>query len=448
MANNWTSSFRGALYPQRSQAESEERNESAPPPEPSAQQGVPPSMTNNQHVMPQGAKLPPADGLRAWSVCFASFAAGFIALGWCYSQGSFLPSLLIEFHDTLTTTSLVATMVFVFFFVGGLFAGPLSARFGVKQLVLFGSAVWVVGVVLGSYAQAVWHSILTQGVMTGLGASFIYWPSLAVVPAWFIKYRGSAMGAAVLGSSFGLLAMSFGGQALIDAYGWRTTMRIFAGVGAAILLVTLLLIERRTPAARGQGLFTVTWQLIKLRNFQLFLVAVFFFQFCFFIPYLFLPSYAAAHGLDGGAQSLCLSMLGIGSSVGRITLGPLADYLKNRMFVYRLSTFLGAVMLAVWPVCTSLSSMLAFAFIYGFSGGGVAALFTAVAADLWGPEKLGGVIPAISVISIPGAFAASPLFSLIVTQTTPAGATELYYNSAIWFTCGCLCASLHAAHAD
>ena len=245
------------------------------------------------------------------------------------------------------------------------------------------------------------------------------------------------MGTAVLGSSFGLLAMSFGGQALIDAYGWRATMRIFAGVGAAILLVALLLIERKTPAA-----------LIKLRNFQLFLVAVFFFQFCFFVPYLFFPSYAAAHGLDGGAQSLCLSMLGIGSSVGRVTLGPLADYLKNRMFVYRLSTFLGAVMLAVWPVCTSLSSMLAFAFIYGFSGGGVAALFTAVAADLWGPEKLGGVIPAISVISIPGAFAASPLFSLIVTQTTPAGATELYYNSAIWFTCGCLCASLHAAHAD
>jgi len=384
--------------------------------------------------------LPPADGLRAWSVCFASFAAGFIALGWTYAQGSLLPPLLAEFHSSLTETSLVATMVFVSFFVGGLVAGPLSNRYGVKQLIFAGSLMWLAGVLLASISQAVWQSVLTQGVMSGLGASFIYWPALAVVPAWFVKYRGSAMGAAVLGSSFGLLAMSFGGEALITSYGWRSALQIFAGIGAVILLVCVLLIQRRTPAVKGQGLFTVTWQLVHLRNFQLFLIAVFFFQFCFFIPYLFLPSYAKSFGLDASAQSLCLSMLGIGSSVGRITLGPLADYLKNRMFVYRLSTFLGAVMLAVWPVCTDLPTMLAFAFIYGFSGGGVAALFTAVAADLWGPEKLAGVIPAISLISIPGAFAASPLFSVIVTDTTASGAAELYYNSAIWFTSGCLCA--------
>jgi len=380
--------------------------------------------------------MPPADGWRAWSVCFGVFCAGFISLGWTYAQGVFVVPLLNEFGSSLTETSLIGTMVFVFFFVGGLVSGPISNKYGVKKLIIFGSIVWLAGVFLGSFSTAVWQSILTQGVMTGIGSSCVYWPSLAVTPAWFVKYRATAMGAAVLGSSIGLLAMSLGGQQILDAYGWRTTLRIFGGVGAGLLSVSVLLIDRRTPPHKSQGLFTVTWQLVKLRSFQLFIVAVFFFQFCFFIPYLFIEPYSIALTQDTGLASLALSMLGIGSSVGRITLGPIADYINNRMLVYRLSTFFGALCLAIWPVCTSYSQILAFCFFYGLSGGGVAALFTAVAADLWGAEKLGGVIPAISLISIPGAFAASPLFSVIVQSSNG------NYNGAIWFTSACLALSL------
>ena len=249
----------------------------------------------NTSTTPAGAapaavtpNLPPVDGLRAWGVCFGVFCAGFVSLGWTYAQGIFVIPLQQEFDASLTQISLIATMNFVFFFAGGVLSGPLSAKYGVKRLIVFGSAMWVTGMFLGSASHTAWESILTQGVMTGIGSSALYWPSLAVTPTWFNKYRATAMGAAVLGSSIGLLAMSLGGQQLLQSFGWRTTLQIFGGVGAGLLLVAIALIDRRTPPLRSQGLFTVTWVLLKLPSFQLFITAVFFFQFCFFIPYLYI----------------------------------------------------------------------------------------------------------------------------------------------------------------
>ena len=57
-----------------------------------------------------------------------------------------------------------------------------------------------------------------------------------------------------------------------------------------------------------------------------------------------------------------------------------------------------------------------------------------MAADLWGAENLAGIFPLVSLVSIPGSFAASPLVGFVYQETN-------YFPDAIGMAAACLFAS-------
>ena len=92
-------------------------------------------------------------------------------------------------------------------------------------------------------------------------------------------------------------------------------------------------------------------------------------------------------------------MLGIGSSVGRVAIGPVADKL-GRMNTFRVCMFLAAGTMACWPACQNLPSILAFAFFYAFFAGGFIAQSPVVAGDLWGVNSLGGTFALVNLVMV------------------------------------------------
>lgn len=56
--------------------------------------------------------------------------------------------------------------------------GPLSqiiaSRFGSKVVLIIGTILATLGLELASFSTEIWHLYLTQGVMFGAGASFLY----------------------------------------------------------------------------------------------------------------------------------------------------------------------------------------------------------------------------------------------------------------------------------
>lgn len=92
-------------------------------------------------------------------------------------------------------------------------------------------------------------------------------------------------------------------------------------------------------------------------------------------------------------------MLGVGSSVGRVAIGPVADKL-GRMNTFRVCMFLAAGTMACWPACQTLSSILAFAFFYAFFAGGFIAQSPVVAGDLWGVNSLGGTFALVNLVMV------------------------------------------------
>jgi hypothetical protein len=50
------------------------------------------------------------------------------------------------------------------------------------------------GLGLASISTQIWHLLLTQGLLFGLGASLLYFPILSAAPEYFTSHRGTAMG--------------------------------------------------------------------------------------------------------------------------------------------------------------------------------------------------------------------------------------------------------------
>jgi len=389
------------------------------------------------------------DGAKAWSVSVGCLLIGFVTAGLMYSQGIFLESLLLEFGQDLTTTSLVTTLCPAMFYIAGPFSAPMAAKYGVKRYTFVGASIWVAGCLLGSVSNSIAVSIITQGCMTGCGTGMCFWVSMSILPAWFNKYRATGIGIGVLGSGLGSVAYSIGGGELISSIGWRQTLRVFGGAGAGLLVVAIILLEPRPGLRkRKHGPIAVSLKLMHVRSFQFYFASFFFFQMGFFTPYTFLPHFATGLGFDPSFAAFTLAMLGIGSSVGRIIFSPVADTFKLRIFMFKSTTMLAAICLWVWSVCVTESSILAFCFLYGAFGGAFFAMQGVVAAEIWGPSNVAATFPMVNIVSIPGSLASSPIFAAIVEST---GSYEpATFFSAAMMTMAFICVALikHDGHLD
>jgi len=86
-----------------------------------------------------------------------------------------------------------------------------------------------------------------------------------------------------------------------------------------------------------------------------------------------------------------VSLIGVGSLLGRFAIGPFADRLGRRRSLAVMYVGLG-LMLVVWWSASAYWLLAAFALGFGaFYGGGVA-LFPTIVMDLYGPRAIAGII--------------------------------------------------------
>ena len=62
----------------------------------------------------------------------------------------------------------------------GLFISPLIPIIGFRGCMAIGTILAPLGLVLASYATELWHLYLTQGILFGLGGSFVFSPSITL----------------------------------------------------------------------------------------------------------------------------------------------------------------------------------------------------------------------------------------------------------------------------
>jgi MFS family permease len=159
----------------------------------------------------------------------------------------------------------------------GIATGRLALYVPYWTMLVAAAILYGLAFIISSFTTAVWQLYLSYGVIGGISCSLSFVPAVSSMQQWFKKRRGItsntatvrwlilkglATGIGVSGSGIGNLTIPYILAPIIENYGWRTTMRIWAGIGFVLLLVAAALVKKRAPARSSsipvKTLFT-TW---------------------------------------------------------------------------------------------------------------------------------------------------------------------------------------------
>jgi MFS family permease len=340
-----------------------------------------------------------------WLVVAAGFAVTFVGFGCVYSFSAFIESLQRDFGATRGSVSLVFSLAGFLYFALGAVSGPLADRWGSRRVVLIGIVLIAVGLALASFAQSLPMVYAAYSLGVGLGVGFSYVPSMGAVQRWFVKRRGFASGLASSGIGAGALVGPPLAAFLIGTWGWRDAYLVLGGLALIIGAGMALFIQndprerglgpdgepiaKKTETAQASGLSIL--DAIKSGRFIALYAACLACSFGVFVPFVHLTPYATDHGITKTSAVLLVSIIGIGSTVGRFFLGGLADRFGREVSL--VGMFAGmALALVIWLCSTQFWPLAIFAFIFGTAYGGWVALLPAVIMDYFGGRNVSGLI--------------------------------------------------------
>ncbi len=170
--------------------------------------------------------------------------------------------------------------------------------------------------------------------------------------------------------------MPFAIEAMLNKYGYPTTLRAIA-VGLAALTGPLIpLLKGRLPASEQSALGRTDWSCLRKPLFWVYCTSNVIQGLGYFFPSLYLPSYATSIGLSSTQGPLLLAFLSVSQVLGQFSFGYLSDHKLPLNLLMITSTLISAIAaLAMWGFARSLGLLVAFSFIYGFFGAGYVAMW-------------------------------------------------------------------------
>ena len=342
-------------------------------------------------------RAPGEDSRSGWVVVVGTFLILTMGFGSAYSFGTFFTPLQDQFGASRAAVSAAFSLAILTLFSVGPFSGTLADRLGPRVLVAGGTALVGCGLILASQAQALWHVQASFAICIGGGVGMAYVPAVGAVQKWFDRRRGLASGIAVSGIGVGTLIVPPIGALLIAQLDWRPA---FLAIGAIVVLAggaAGLMVRNPSstdpeseaaPAAR-QGVSLR--EAVRSRPFVLLLIGFLLASLGQFTPIAHLVPYAQDRGVSAQTAATLLSLLGVGSAVGRFAIGAGADRI-GRWRALGLS--FGGVGLSclLWLVSDGMLGLGAFAVLVGLFWGGSVALAPSVMADYFGTRAVSGII--------------------------------------------------------
>ena len=342
-----------------------------------------------------------------WLVVAGGFGVTFVGFGCVYSFGAFIDSLQRDFGASRGSVSLVFSLAGFLYFAMGTVSGPLADRFGSRLTAVVGMILIGVGLALASLAQNLVQVYAAYGLGVGLGVGCSYVPAMGAVQRWFVKHRGFASGLASSGIGAGTLAVPPLVALLIWDMGWREAYLVLGVVATIVGIGAALLIENdprdrglhpdgdtsiaASPAASAPAAGLSIAAAAKSKRFLGLYAACLFCAFGVFVPFVHLTPYAIDHGVAKSSAVLLVSVIGVGSTVGRFFLGGLADRLGRKLSLFAMFAGMAASLL-IWAASTTFWPLAVFAFVFGVAYGGWVALLPSVVMDYFGGRNVSGII--------------------------------------------------------
>ncbi|KAI2634782.1 major facilitator superfamily domain-containing protein [Hypomontagnella submonticulosa] len=424
-----------------------------------------------------GPALSPVSRRKQATVLIAAFMTIALTIGYNQCFGVFQEYYLSSAQDVLIPSpssqpspptaflAFVGTLCYGLTWGGGILVNPIISRIETgkwtsdtastrlwrrkmarlmtpKTITISGVVMVCAGFTLASFSSAIWQLLLTQGLLVGLGMSFLYFPLLAPAPEYFTNHRATAMGLILAGGGAGGLILSPVSRALLSSVGGRWTLRFYAGFN----LVVGLPIAWAVPRSRFATISTADGQ--ERRNthvsralgsrptFVFSAVAAFLQAAGAQLPLSFIPSYTVTLGQTASEGANLLAASNAINAVSRIMTGYAGDRLGRQNTLVLMLLLAASSVFAFWLTSvtttssSSLSLWLAFIVLYSFSAGGYYALFPALIAEVFGIQHYAAVNAFILFVRGLGTMFGSPVGGQLLGNSEQG--TGAYANIAYW----------------
>ncbi len=313
------------------------------------------------------------------------------------------------------------------------FVGPLfDSRNGPRIGMIAGGVLMGASMVGLRYVEHLWQFLLLFGVAGGiadLASGFVI--SQSVVPKWFVRRRGRALGLSIAGVGLGATVFPGGIALLVNAVGWRETWMYFGIIAGSIKVILGLFVRTRPEDVgllpdgdsaldmQGGGLYPTRmaddersltrkealhsrafWMLIA--TFTLVGFGIMGFQ-TNWIPFLLERNFTLASAASG------VLFYGIFSGLSRPFWGLIGERVPPRFLLAGSTIFTGGSIFFFLNV-SSLPILAGYMAIAGVAMGGFLILQSLLTANYFGREHIG----AITAMMAPAAIVSTAMSPLIM----------------------------------
>ena len=325
-----------------------------------------------------------------WVVVGAAFTLMFVGFGAAYSFAAFFAAFEGEFGASRGDIALVFSLCAFLWFSSGAPGGMLADRFGARRVALAGVVCLVVALWAASVAQSLSMLYAIYSIGIGIGVGLVYVPSVGAVQPWFSANRAFASGLAVAGIGAGNFAGPLLAAWWIGMFGWRGAYLALAFFILVLGGIAAALLRTKTKTAFQVEGMTLR-EALKTAPFWLLFASLVLSCVGLFVPMVHLSPYATDAGYTQAQGVALVSLIGVGSLLGRFTVGAPADRIGRLPSLCAMYAGLG-VMFLLWYAASAYWMLVVFAVVFGVCYGAYVALLPTIVMDLYGPRSVSGII--------------------------------------------------------
>jgi MFS family permease len=296
------------------------------------------------------------------------------------------------------------------------FGGWALDKWGPKKICLIMSLFIGLSLLSSSQVRSPWQIYITYGVFQALGTGALFAAISSTASRWFVKKRGLIIGITSASGGIGQMVVVPFANFLLLHYDWRLSF-IILGIMAWIIVIPFSLLMKRDPSVIGllpdgvvperktnelpaaktaviqSGLSL--GEALKVREFW-FLALMWMFS---SISTQMVMTHVVPHAIDLGISSIdaafIVSLVGLGSIVGRVTDGKLSDSIGRKGPAIISSVMLMVTLIALIFVRQTWQFYVV-AMFFGYGWGGLNTQILLLISDIFGLRGMGAIVGATS----------------------------------------------------
>ncbi|KAI2635900.1 MFS general substrate transporter [Hypomontagnella submonticulosa] len=323
---------------------------------------------------------PPDGGINAWTQVAMGWLVIFTTWGWVNSFGAFQTYYTSTLPQSPSIISWIGSVQIWFCLVISVFSGRLLDAGLFLPTFLVGAIIQVLGIFLMSISTEYWSLMLTQGVLTGIGAGIFFTPSLALVATYFNKRRGLAIGLATTGNSAGGIVYPVVVRQLLPTLGFAWTARVLAFINLACLSIVFAFMRPRLPPRRSGPI--IDFASFRELAYDGVVAGIFTTSMANYFSFYYIASFGRETlGLSYSAASIMVILINGAGIVFRVIPPIIADRIGpiNVMFPVTLAW---AIVAFCWLAVDNVPGLYVFTCFYGICSGSFQCLTATTVASI------------------------------------------------------------------